>query len=182
VQRNHHIPLRISRTGSGGTHVHSLDGEGICSPGPSWGVFFFFFVGKGGNASCTIAPGRGCGGLQQGSPSWHKAFGRECPVSYPLKPPFAGVPAASRYVKLICGPANGPNLVNCSSAHPRRVHCLVAFLSSSMKRVAFPVHLGSGGSINRNPSRNEGINEYCTIVLFVRDCMRADSSGRFIPG
>jgi len=63
--------------------------------------FFFFFVGKGGNASCTIAPERGCGGLHQGSPSWPKAFGRECPVSYPLKPPFAGVPAASLYVKLI---------------------------------------------------------------------------------
>jgi len=43
------------------------------------------FVGKGGNASCTTAPERGCGGLQQGSPSWPEAFGRECPVSYPLK-------------------------------------------------------------------------------------------------
>jgi len=33
-------------------------------------LYFSFFVGKGGNASCTIAPERGCGGLQQGSPSW----------------------------------------------------------------------------------------------------------------
>jgi len=74
--------------------------------------FFFFLVGKGGNASCTIAPGRRCGGLHQGSPSWHKAFGRECPVSYPLKPPFAGVPAASRYVKLVCDPLTGQTWSN----------------------------------------------------------------------
>jgi len=32
-------------------------------------------------------------------------------VSYPLKPPFAGVPAASLYVKLICGPAIGSKLL-----------------------------------------------------------------------
>ena len=74
--------------------------------------FFFFFVGKGGNASCTIAPECGCGGLHQGSPSWPKAFGQECPVSYPLKPPFAGVPAASRYVKLICDPLMGQTWSN----------------------------------------------------------------------
>jgi len=33
-------------------------------------------------------------------------------VSYPLKPPFTGVPAASLYVKLICGPANRSNLLS----------------------------------------------------------------------
>ena len=100
--------------------------------------FFFFFVGKGGNASCTIAPERGCGGLHQGSPNWPRAFGRECPVSYPLKPPFAGVPAASLYVKLICGPANGSNLLSFFSAQSfRSFFCFFSFLSSSMKCVAF---------------------------------------------
>ena len=100
--------------------------------------FFFFFVGKGGNASCTIAPEHGCGGLHQGSPSWPEAFGRECPVSYPLKPPFAGFPAASLYVKLIWGPANGSNLVSLSSAHSfRSFFCFLTLLPSSMKRVAF---------------------------------------------
>jgi len=55
---------------------------------------------------------RAWAGLHQGSPSWPNAFGRECPVSYPLKPPFAGVPAASRYVKLICGPLTGQTWSN----------------------------------------------------------------------
>ena len=101
-------------------------------------LFFFFLVGKGGNASCTIAPERGCGGLHQGSPNWPRAFGRKCPVSYPLKPPFAGVPAASLYVKLICGPANRSNLLSFFSAQSfRSFFCFFSFLSSSMKRVAF---------------------------------------------
>jgi len=43
------------------------------------------------------------------------------------------------------------------------------------------VHLGSGGSSNRNPFGNEGTNEDCTIVLFVLDCILADSSGWVIP-
>ena len=116
---------------------------GTCgSKCPSAGYIPIYFVGKGGNASCTIAPGRRCGGLHQGSPSRPKAFGRECPVSSPLNTPFAGVLAASLYVRLICGPANGSNLVNFFFAQSfRSFFCFFNFLSSSMKCVVFQLFI-----------------------------------------
>jgi len=51
-----------------------------------------------------------------------------------LKPPFAGFLAASLYVKLIWGPANGSNLVSLSSAHSfRTFFCFLTLLPSPMK-------------------------------------------------
>jgi len=65
-------------------------------------IYLILWEREGMHHAPLIAPGRRCGGLHQGSPSRPKAFGQECPVSSPLNTPFAGVPAASLYVRLIC--------------------------------------------------------------------------------
>ena len=62
-------------------------------------TFHFFFVGKGGNASCTVTPkGAVCGTLHQGLLLGLFACWTYCPVFYPLKPTPAAVSAPSCYV------------------------------------------------------------------------------------
>ena len=64
-----------------------------------WRSFFFFLVGKGRNASCTVTPkGAVCGTLHQGLPLGLFTCWTYCPVFYPLKPTPAAVSAPSHYV------------------------------------------------------------------------------------
>ena len=103
--------------------------------------FFFFLVGERGNASCTVMPKR-CVWDSSRACHWVCALWTVCPVSYPLKPLSAGRASYTLYVKLTVGPAFGSNLVKRSSAQSCQIlRCLIAFLSSSMKRVSFQLLL-----------------------------------------
>ena len=55
---------------------------------------FIFLVGKGGNASCTMAPEHRVRDSSRAR-HWARSPLDGLPVSYPLKAPFAGVPGCT---------------------------------------------------------------------------------------